>query len=147
MSGVRETGNRKVPMPNIIHGSETGHNCNVNTGLMHCWRHELTHNAFSYLAVLAGVLSCERSGLPHGGRYYGVDFQDGYTVFEVWKYAKNSGLIPQNDPIPSSALSYYAIKKGVCKKEDLTDGYRLSDIAYTITLVMGKMEGLNFGRQ
>jgi putative DNA primase/helicase len=39
VSGVRETGNRKVPMPNIIHGSETGHNCSVNTGLMHCWRH------------------------------------------------------------------------------------------------------------
>ena len=58
-----------------------------------------------------------------------------------------AGLYPENDPIPSSALSYYAIQKGVCKKEDLTDGYRLSDIAYTITLVMGKMEGLNFGRQ
>lgn len=147
VSGVRETGNRKVPMPNIIHGSDTGHNCNVNNGLMHCWRHELAHNAFSYLAVLAGVSSCERSGLPHGGRYFGVDFKDGYTVFEVWKYAKNSGLIPENDPIPSSALLYYAIQKGVCKKEDLTDSYRLSDIAYTITLVMGKKEGLNFGRQ
>jgi putative DNA primase/helicase len=147
VSGVRETGNRKVPMPNIIHGSETGHNCSVNNGLMHCWRHYVAHNAFSYMAILAGVSSCERSGLPHGGRYFGVDSQDGFTVFEVWKYAKNSGLIPENDPIPSAALSYYAIQKGVCKKEDLTDGYRLNDIAYTITLLMGKREGLNFGRQ
>lgn len=146
VSGVKDTNGRKVPMPDVIHGSDTGHNCSVNNGLMHCWRHYVTHNAFSYLAVLAGVSSCERSGRQHGGRSYGVDFQDGYTVFEVWKYAKVAGFIPEDDPIPHSALVYYALKKGVCKKKDLIDGYKLPDILYSIVLLMGKREGLNFGR-
>lgn len=144
--GLSETGSKKVPMPSINHGSDTGHNCSVNNGLMHCWRHYVAHNAFSYLAIIAGISSCERAGLPHGGRYFGIDFQDGYTVFEVWKYAKNNGLIPENDPIPSAALSYYAIKKGLCKKEDLIDGYRLPDIIYRLTLIVGMQEGFNFGR-
>lgn len=146
VSGIGDTRGRKVPMPDIVHGSDTGHNCSVNNGLLHCWRHYVTHNAFSYLAVLAGVSSCERAGRPHGGRSYGVDFQDGYTVFEVWKYAKKAGLILENDPIPYTALVYYALKKGICKKKDLVNGGKLPDIIYDITLMAGKRERLNFGR-
>jgi len=147
VSGVSDTRGRKVPMPDVIHGSDTGHNCSVNNGLLHCWRHYVTHNAFSYLAVLAGVTSCERAGRPHNGRSYGVDFQDGETVFEVWKYAKRAGLIPDDDPIPHAALVYYALKNKLCKRKDLIDGFKLPDIIYDIALLAGKREGLNFGRQ
>lgn len=145
VSGVRETRNKKVPMPSINHGSDSGHNCSVNNGLMHCWRHYVAHNAFSYLAVLAGVASCERAGLPHGGWYFGIDFQDGETVFAVWKYAKDNGLIPENDPIPSKALTYYALQRGLCKKTDLKEGM-LPPIIYQVALIVAKQEGLNFGR-
>ena len=147
VSGVRDTGGRYIPMPSEIHGSETGHNCKVFEGLMHCWRHSNCHNGFSYLCMLAGIASCERAGLPHGGRGFGIDSQDGETVLRVWKYAKERGLIPENDPIPSNALAYFAIKNGICKKADLIDGYRLPDIAYTVAHLAGKMGGLNFGRK
>lgn len=148
VSGVSDTHGRKVPMPDEMHStpSDTGHNCSVNNGLLHCWRHYVTHNSFTYLAVLAGVASCERAGRPHGGRSFGVDFQDGHTVFEVWKYAKTAGLIPKDDPIPHAALVYYALKKGICKKKDLVNGSKLPDIIYDITLLAGKREGLDFGR-
>lgn len=145
VSGVGDTRGRKVPMPDIVHGSDTGHNCSVSNGLLHCWRHYTTQNAFSYLAILAGVASCERAGRPHGGRSYGVDFQDGYTVYDAWEYAKRAGFIPDDDPIPHSALIYYALKNKICKKTDLIDG-KLSDTLYQITLLMSKREGLNFGR-
>lgn len=146
VSGVRDTGSKRVPMPSEIHGSETGHNCSVHNGLLHCWRHEVAHNAFSYLAVLAGILSCERAGLPHGGLYFGVDFQDGHTVYGVWKYAKDHGLIPEDDPIPPAALTYYALQRGICKKTDLKKGWKLPPIPYQIALLLAKQEGLNFGR-
>jgi putative DNA primase/helicase len=145
VSGVRETGSKKVPMPSINHGSDSGHNCSVNNGLMHCWRHYVAHNAFSFLAILAGVASCERAGLPHGGRYFGVDFQNGKTIFEVWKYAKNNGMIPENDPIPPKALTYYAIQHGLCKETDLKEGM-LPPIVYKAALIVANQEGFNFGR-
>lgn len=146
VSGIGDTGNRKIPMPSEIHGSQTGHNCSVRNGLMHCWRHYVAHNAFSYLAVLAGVSSCERAGYPHEGRYFGVDFQDGKTVFEVWHYAKRRGMIPENDPIPRKALVYYAISRGCCKKEEVLEGNRLPILGYTLALLVAKQEGVNLGR-
>lgn len=145
VSGVRPTGKKYVPMPDEIHGSETGHNCCVDNGLMHCWRHNTTLCAFAYLAVAAGMTSCERAGMPHGSRSYGIDFQDGETIFEVWRYAKARGFIPENDPIPHNALIYYALNRGVCRKKDLVEG-KLTDTLYAVTLMMAKREGLNFGR-
>ena len=146
VSGVSDTGGRRIPMPSIIHGSESGHNCSVSEGLLHCWRHCVAHNSFSYLAMLAGVMSCERAGRQHGGHYFGADPQDGETVFKVWEYAKNQRLIPQDDPIPQRALTYYAIGRGLCKKDDLQDG-RLPPIIYQIALLVAKQEGFNFGRK
>lgn len=146
VSGVSDTQGRRVPMPSEIHGSQSGHNCSVSKGLLHCWRHDNFHNAFSYLAMLAGVMSCERAGRPHGGNYFGADPQDGETVFKVWNYAKERGYIPQSDPIPQRALTYYAIERGLCKKENLTDDGRLPPIIYQIALIVAKQEGLNFGR-
>lgn len=146
VSGVPHTGYRKIPMPSEIHGSETGHNCSVNEGLLHCWRHCVAHSAMSYLAVLAGVSTCERAGKPHGGGSFGIDYQDGYTIFECWKYAKERGMIPEDDPIPHAALVYYALSKGLCVDDDIVDG-RLPDFIYSITPVVAKIEGMNFGRQ
>jgi putative DNA primase/helicase len=146
VSGIRDTEGRRMPMPSEIHGSQSGHNCSVSQGLLHCWRHCVAHNAFSYLAMLAGVMSCERAGRPHRGHYFGVDSQDGYTVFEVWSYAKSYGYIPQDDPIPQRALTYYAIQRGLCKKEELNEDGRLSSIVYQVALLIAKQEGLKFGR-
>ncbi len=146
VSGVRDTQGKRVPMPSEIHGSESGHNCSVSKGLLHCWRHDNYHNAFSYLCMLAGIAPCERAGRPHGGWGFGVDAQDGETVFKVWMYAKDHGLIPENDPIPRRALVYYAIDRGCCKKTELIDGDMLPILGYTLALLVAKQEGFNFGR-
>lgn len=145
VSGVPHTGYNKVPMPSQIHGSETGHNCSVDQGLLHCWRHCVAHSALSYLAVCAGVMPCERAGKPHGGGSFGVDFHDGETIFRIWLYAKRAGLIPIDDPIPHAALIYYAIDRGICKRSQLEEG-RLPAFIYIITLLLAQKEGINFGR-
>ncbi|RXA21848.1 hypothetical protein EQO05_01010 [Methanosarcina sp. MSH10X1] len=147
VAGICDTGGKRVPMPSEIHGSETGKNCSVSQGLLHCWRHEVTHNAFSYLAVLAGLYTCESAGMQHGGKYFGADSQDGETVFKVWQYAKNSRLLPENDPIPLKALIYYAIEKKICNKEKVSKECKLTSIEYRVTLAVAKTEGLNFGRK
>jgi len=147
VSGVGDTEGRRVPMPPEIHGSQSGHNCSVSQNLLHCWRHCVAHNAFSYLAILAGVGSCERAGRPHGGNYFGADPLDGYTVFKAWNYAKERGYIPQDDPIPQRALTYYAIEHRLCERKDLTNEGRLTPIVYQVALLVAKQEGLNFGRK
>jgi putative DNA primase/helicase len=147
VSGVRPTGYKKVPMPSEIHGSETGHNCSVSEGLMHCWRHEVTHCALSYLAVLAGLGDCEQMGKPHNGGSFGIDFQDGHTIYTCWEYAKNHGLIPEDDPIPHSALVYDTLQKNICTETDLVEG-RLPIDAYIYAIEIAQYEeGINFGRQ
>lgn len=146
VSGLTSTGWRKIPMPSEIHGSDTGHNCSVANGLLHCWRHNVAHCAFSYLGILAGVGSCEQLGKPHGGGSYGIDFQDGQTIFTIWNYAKNKGLIPEDDPIPHAALVYYALSRGICKKKQIVKG-RLPDLVYAITPKIAAREGINFGRE
>ena len=146
VSGLSSTGWKKVPMPSEIHGSDTGHNCSVNNGLLHCWRHNVAHCALSYLGVVAGVGSCEQLGKPHGGGSYGIDFQDGHTIFTLWKYAKEKGLISEEDPIPHSALIYYALSRGICKKKQIVDG-RLPAFIYAITPLIADKEGIIFGRQ
>lgn len=147
VSGMADTGYRKVPMPSEIHGSETGHNCSVSNGLLHCWRHNVAHCPFSYLGVLAGIGSCEQLGKPHGGGSYGIDFQDGYTIFTIWKYAKDNRYIPEDDPIPHAALIYYALSRRICTKKQLTKEGRLPAFVYSVTPAIAKTEGINLGRQ
>lgn len=96
--------------------------------------------------MLAGIASCERAGMPHGGRSFGVDAQDGETVFKAWMYAKEHGMIPKDDPIPRKALVHYAISRGCCKKEELTDDDRLPTLGYTLARLVAKQEGIDLGR-
>lgn len=109
-----------------LHGSKTGSNMSISNGLLHCWRHLVSHNALTALAVMAGVETCDKAGFAHNsGVPSYLDFHDGETVFEVWKYAKDHGYIPESDPIPSSALVYYALNNNYCNETDVTDGWKL----------------------
>ncbi|MFA7206775.1 MAG: hypothetical protein WC102_10655, partial [Saccharofermentanales bacterium] len=83
---------------------------------------------------------------PHGGGSFGIDFQDGHTIYQLWKYAKKRGLIPESDPIPHSALVYYSLNKNLCKKKELVQG-RIPDFIYAIAPIIAKKEGMDFGRQ
>lgn len=138
---------KRFPMFPEIHGSETGSNASVSKDLLHCWRHEVAHNAFSYLSVLAGVSSCMKAGCPHGGCGYGVDSQDPETVFKVWMYAKDNGYIPKDDPMPSKALVYIAFDRQLCGKQDIIDGWKLPAHVYNEVLEECEKQGIVTGRK
>lgn len=123
----------RFPMPDAIHGSETGGNASFSSGgeLLTCWWHEVSLNALAYLAICAGLGTCNSVGAPFGGGCIHVNMKDPKTVFTVWQAAKRRGLIPKNDPFPSSAVrNYYAIKKGFCKQSEIIDGWKLPANAY-----------------
>lgn len=130
-----------------LHGSETGKNASVSGDVLHCWRHNVSHNAITYLAVASGVSTCSRAGFPHGGGSSGVDIEDPYTQFTIWKYAKDHGYIPKSDPIPSKALIYCALNQKLCTKEEITDGWKLPVSIYNKVLEDCKKEGIETGRQ
>jgi hypothetical protein len=50
---------------------------------------------------------------------------DGRTFWKIWSYAIKNGMIPKDDPVSWDALRWYAIDKGICKTEDLIEGYKL----------------------
>jgi len=105
----------------IFHGSETGMNMSMSReDLLHCWRHNVSHNGLQALTVLSGYLSCKEAGSPHkrsGAGRSEVIGNDG-AVFHAWVYAKRRGYIPEDDPIPSRALNYIAKKEDICEPND-----------------------------
>lgn len=130
-----------------LHGSETGKNASISGDVLHCWRHNVSHNAITYLAVASGVSTCSQAGFPHGGGSSRVDVEDPYTQFTIWKYAKDHGYIPKSDPIPSKALIYCALNRELCTKEEITDGWKLPVSIYNRVLEDCKKEGIETGRE
>jgi putative DNA primase/helicase len=136
--------NNKFPSP--FHDSKTYKDTSISGGVMHCWRHLCCHSALTYLAVEAGVSTCSGAGYPHGGGVSDVDFEDPYTVYTIWKYAKDNGHIPEVDPIPYQGLVYYALDRKICTKKQLIGGWKLPGFLYHITVLLAGKEGLNLGR-
>jgi P4 family phage/plasmid primase-like protien len=133
--------------PSLFHGSETGKNTSIKDGLLHCWRHNVSHNAFTAIAVMAGIAECGRAGFDHGSGVSGIDFSDGETVFNVWKYAKEQGYIPDDDPIPTNALCYFAVDNALCVSSDIIDGWKLPPTIYNLTIAKLEDGNINSGRE
>jgi putative DNA primase/helicase len=95
----------------IFHDSETGMNMSLSDqGLLHCWRHNVSHNGLQALVVLSGYMTCQEAGSPHsnsGAGYSGIVGDDG-AIYHAWKYAKEHGYIPKDDPVPVRAMRYIA---------------------------------------
>lgn len=111
-----------------LHDSHTGANTSLGGDLMHCWRHLVSHNALSALAVLSGLEDCKDAGYPHMNSMAGpstVDTNDGEMVYLIWKFAKEEGYLPEDDPMPAAAIRWFAIEMELCKQEDLIDGWKL----------------------
>jgi len=97
----------------LFHDSETDANMSLsNEGLLHCWRHNVSHNGFSSLVVLSGYMTCKEAGTPHKGTPGASKIPDNLEacVFHAWLYAKTHGYIPEDDPIPTRAMRYIAAK-------------------------------------
>lgn len=144
VTGKSDDPNHKFCSP--FHDSKTYKDTSIGHGVMHCWRHLVCHSALTYLAVECGISTCSGAGYPHGGGCSDVDFEDPHTVYSVWKYAKERGLIPDDDPIPYKGLVYYALSKKICTKKQLIDGWKLPGYIYHIAILAGSRGGINFGR-
>ncbi|HEY3361807.1 MAG TPA: bifunctional DNA primase/polymerase [Methanosarcina sp.] len=145
VTGKPNNPNHRFPSP--FHGSKTFKDTSVSGDLLHCWRHNVSHNAITYLAVESGASTCSRAGFPHGGGNSDVDTEDPETVFTIWKYAKDRGYIPKDDPIPSAAMRYYAKKNGIHDCDNLEDGWKLPVEAYNKALKELEKEGIETGRK
>jgi len=114
--------------PSLFHDSHTGKNTSISDELLHCWRHNVSHNAISALSVMAGIYDCVDAGTGHKNSGSGsscIDYDDGETIFKIWNYAKENGYISKSDSIPAKAMTWLALENNLCKKSDLTDGWKL----------------------
>ena len=95
--------------PSIFHASETGTNTAIIGDWLQCWRHNVSHNALSAIAVMGGITDCLNGGWGHTDSSVGpsvLDFKDGETKYKIWKYAKEQKFIPEDDKIPYVAREY-----------------------------------------
>lgn len=110
----------------LLHDSSTEKNTSIGMELMHCWRHNVSHNALTYLAVCAGLSTCSLAGFGHkNSSASNIDLTDPETVYTLWNYAREHEFIPPHDPMPARAMVFYALDKGLCSDSDITDGWKL----------------------
>jgi len=99
---------------------------------------------------MAGVSKCVEAGQSHDTGGSGptcIDYEDGRTIFTIWKFAKKEGIVPKNDPIPPSALRWYAVDNGLCKSSDIIDGWKLPPGVYGKAIHLFEAEeGMSAGR-
>lgn len=137
--------------PSLFHGSDTGKNTSVSDGLLQCWRHNVSHTPLSALAVMAGIADCVDAGQSHATGGSGsscLDYEDGRTIFNIWRFAKKEGMIPKDDPMPTNALVWYAVDQGVCKSDEIEDGWRIPAKAYNqVISLFDEEEGMPAGRE
>jgi len=123
----------KHRFPSPFHGSESGANAAASNGLIHCFRHLVAHNPIQALSVLAGMYTCQEAGVSHANGGSGasmLDLRDGETLYNLWWYARHEKYIPAGDPPPNAALRYFVVETGICKEEDIEDGWRVPTYAY-----------------
>lgn len=96
------------------HGSECskGHNFSISKGLGHCWRDLVSLNAVQLLVVMSGYKNCRDAGTGHKDAPK-MGYLDDGDIFHAWLYAKKSGLIPRDDPIPVRAIKYIVVKHNI----------------------------------
>lgn len=131
-----------------FHGSDTGKNTSISGNLVNCWRHNVTHTPLTALAIMAGVGGCAELGYGHGGHgVSGLDLDDGKTVMTMWTYAKERGIIPDDDPIPTRALIHYALENKLCRAKDIKNGWMIPHSCYKTTLMHMDYYGIKHGRK
>jgi len=127
--------------PSLFHDSHTGKNTSISDDLLHCWRHNVSHNAISALTVMSGLYDCVDAGTGHkhsGSGSSCIDYDDGEIIYKIWTYAKENGYIPKNDPMPSKVITWFALKNDFCTESDLTDGHKVpTDVYLKVLKVIG----------
>lgn len=146
----------------LFHDSETSANMSLSSkGLLHCFRHNVAHNGLQALAVLSGYIpsgntACERIGTPHsnsGGSPPSMKGDDA-AIWHAWRYAKDNGYLPDDDPVPYRAVCHLATEMGIADSDEIPargeydpDSARLPDYAYNAALsAIENKHGLTTGR-
>lgn len=147
----------------LFHDSDTSSNMALSDqGKLQCFRHNVTHNGLQALVVFSRYISngntaCERVGTPHsnsGGAPSCMKGDDG-AIWHAWKYAKENGYTPDDDPVPYRALCHIASEMGIASDEEIPDrgeydpdnGARLPAYAYNSALAaIENKHGLDTGR-
>lgn len=109
-----------------------------NRDWAHDYKRNADYNALTHLLCESG----ERPICAPNGQLSGRD------RFIAWKHAKNSGVIPEDDPIPHEGLIYLAVvENNFCDREDL-EGRLLPPNSYNSALEVVRDEyGLDPGRE
>lgn len=111
----------------IFHGSDSGENMSLSDeGKLNCWRHCVAHNGLQALAVLSDYDGgCKDVGSPHEDS--GVPLSSLHNgdshIWHAWKYAKERGYIPDDDPVPYRALTHLVREMGVAPKGEIPEQY------------------------
>jgi len=109
----------------LFHGSSTNANMSLSgEGRLQCWRHNVAHGGLQALAALSDqspTHACRKIGTGHsrsgaGGCQYSGDWR---LIWWAWEYAKGSGYIPDDDPIPYRVLVNLAVRDGLVDREAL----------------------------
>jgi P4 family phage/plasmid primase-like protien len=130
----------------MFHGSETGANMSFSDkGLINCWRHGVAHNGLQALAVLSdydGGCGDVGTGKKHSNAGSScLTNEDGGHIWHAWKYAKENGYIPDDDPVPYSAMLHVARERSICPITDIPSGGDESLPAYAYDGVLESIRG------
>lgn len=142
---------KRVPHP--THGSPTTEmNWLVDSsrGIGHCWRHLVSLNAIQYLCVEAGYLTCQNAGTPHhnGGGGPSAVIDNDEAIWVAWKYAKEQGYIPGEDPAPVRALKHIVSDHEIeYEEEDDYDGMLPREAYRKAIEIIEEEYGINPGRE
>ena len=123
----------KKRFASVFHGSDTGSNTSVSGGLLHCWRHLVSHTPLQALSVLSGVYTCQQAGRSHRNGGSGesmLDISDGKTMWTIWRYARDNHIIPPDDVPPRCVVLYVAEHVIGFPSEYFEDGWKLPQKIY-----------------
>jgi putative DNA primase/helicase len=123
----------KKNFTSIFHGSKNGKNSTYSNDLLHCFRCNVYHTAITSLAVMAGVATCSDAGYGHRFSSAGtstIDMRNGATSYAIWQYARTEKHIPVDDTPPSAAIRWFAIESGICRADEIIDGWKLPNWVY-----------------
>ena len=101
--------------PALWHGSDTDSNMSISQDgeFLHCWRHGVAHNGLMAMTMLSDEsCRCNQIGSEHkGGSPSTLPSDKGRYLWAAWRYAKDVGLIPRDDPVPYAALLHIVREK------------------------------------
>lgn len=103
IENIFNTENKYKRFPSIFHNSKTGKNTSIDGDWLMCWRHNVSHNSLSALAVMCGLTSCQSAGWGHKDSGVGkttLNFKDPETLYMIWDYAVKNGFLPADDNPP-----------------------------------------------